>query len=318
MTFGKSIRIFLKDGSVSGMKFAEVVNHTIQAMACPRIKASELMQFPESRRPGVYFLIGNDEVTNELMVYIGEAENVFDRLQNHLTNKDFWNEVIIFISKDENLTKAHVKYLESRIIQIASNIKRYKISNSTQPQLSSLPMADRDAMEEFLQQVKLLIGIFGHKILDDLIDPSQKSRNEVKAVPNPGNPASSIIDNSPLELFLKVSTVNAKAIQTNEGIVVLAGSDATANITSSLSMGYRDLREKLIKNGQLVQDGDKYKFQEDILFSSPSAAAAIIVGYSYNGLFGWKNKDGKALKVVEEERLKMQQNNITPDSPSAF
>ena len=156
MAFGKSIRILLKDGTVTGMKFSEVVNHTIQSVSCPRLQASDLSQLSEARRPGVYFLFGKDEETNEDMAYIGEAENVFERLQNHLLNKGFWNEVVFFISKDENLTKAHVKYLESRIIQIAHKTKRCKIENFNQPQLSALPMADRDSMEEFLEQIKSL------------------------------------------------------------------------------------------------------------------------------------------------------------------
>src|SRR5262245_44807612 len=113
-TFGKSIRIYLKDGTVTGMKFGEVVNQTIQSIFCPRLRISELAGYTESKRPGVYFLLGKDDETNEPKAYIGEAENVYDRLQHHIANKEFWNEVIFFVSKDENLTKAHVKYLESR------------------------------------------------------------------------------------------------------------------------------------------------------------------------------------------------------------
>lgn len=117
MTLGKSIRIYLKDGTVSGIKQAEVVNHTIQALSCPRNKLSDLNKFfsKESNRPGVYFLLGEDE-TSKNKVYIGESENVWERLKNHDTSKDFWSEVIVFTSKDENLTKSHVKYLESKLI----------------------------------------------------------------------------------------------------------------------------------------------------------------------------------------------------------
>lgn len=304
MTFGKSIRIYLKDGNVSGLKFGEVVNYTIQAIACPRIKINELSESSEARRPGVYFLFGKDEETNEDLVYIGEAENVFDRLQSHIVQKDFWNEVVIFISKDDNLTKAHVKYLESRIIQIASSAMRYKIANSNQPQLPSLPLADRDSMEEFIIQIKMLLGIFGHKVLDPVIESFQKSiRIETKAVDIP----ESIVTNE--ELHLSVSGLYARAVQTNEGIVVLSGSDATANVTHSLSLGYRDFRQKLIDTGALVLAGDKFIFQKDVLFSSPSAAAAIIVGYSFNGAIGWKNTAGKSLKVIEQEKIKSIQGN---------
>jgi hypothetical protein len=299
MAFGKSIRIYLKDGNVSGLKFGEVVNYTIQAIACPRLKTKELSETPEARRPGVYFLFGKDEETNEDLVYIGEAENVFDRLQSHIVSKDFWNEVVIFISKDDNLTKAHVKYLESRIIQIATSAMRYKIDNSNQPQLASLPLADRDSMEEFLLQIKMLIGIFGHKVLDAIIE---NFAEPIKAIKRISEIPETFVSGD--ELHLSVSGLHATAIQTNEGIVVLAGSDATSNITQSLSFGYRDFRQKLIDTGALLMESSKYKFAKDVLFSSPSAAAAIIVGYSYNGAQGWKNSQGKSLKTIEQETIK--------------
>ena len=138
MTLGKSIRIYLKEGSVTGIKFAEVVNQTIQSLSCPRTKISELNKhFPtEINTQGVYFLIGYEEETLKPTVYVGESENVWDRLKNHDLKKDFWNEVILFTSKDDNLTKSHIKYLESRIVQIASETKRYGLKNGNTPNLN--------------------------------------------------------------------------------------------------------------------------------------------------------------------------------------
>lgn len=132
MTFGKSIRLYLKDGTVTGLKFGEIVNHTIQAISCPRRRLSELSEYPESKRPEVYFLFGIDEESGEPKVYIGEAESVYDRIQKHFSSKDFWNEVILFINKDENLTKSHVKYLESRLLDISKKIGRYALDNWNQ------------------------------------------------------------------------------------------------------------------------------------------------------------------------------------------
>ena len=313
MAFGKSIRIFLKDGTVTGMKFGEVVNHTIQSVSCPRLKANELSQLPEARRPGVYFLFGKNEETNEDMVYIGEAENVLDRLQNHLLNKNFWNEVIFFISKDENLTKAHVKYLESRCIQIAYMTKRCKIENANQPQLPALPLADRDAMEEFLLQVKMLVGIFGYKILENIIQFIPQVQNSLPKIEEKVIVSAS----SSLEFFLSVSGISATAIQTNEGIVVLSGSYAAADVKKSLRIGYRDQRQKLIDSQSLKLYGDKYKFEKEVLFSSPSAAGAIIVGSSFNGAEGWKDKNGKSLKEIEQEKIReSKQMNFDNNNPT--
>lgn len=133
MKTSKSIRIFLDTGSVTGLRHAELVNWTGQAIACPRTQVKSLANWSESRRPGVYSLFGDDPETAELSAYIGEAENVYERLQNHLANKDFWNEVIFFTSKDDNLTKAHVKYLESKLVQVASAAGRHPLMNGNQP-----------------------------------------------------------------------------------------------------------------------------------------------------------------------------------------
>jgi len=303
-TFGKSIRIYLKDGTVTGIRFGEIVNQTIHSVACPRSRVPELKNYPEANRPGIYFLFGNDENTGDNKVYIGEGENVFDRLQEHLVKKEFWNEVILFVSKDDNLTKSHVKHLESNAIRIANTTKRYNIDNGNQSQASSLPAPDRDAMEEFMGYVKLLLGIFGHKFLEDLT-PIKTS-----GISTPISFTTSTIDNqvittsSTLELKLSVTGLNANAIQTDEGIVVLQGSEASNDVKSSLANGYRDLRNKLITNGTLLLVGNKYIFQNNYLFDAPTPAAAVIVGSSISGPQTWKDSSGKTLKEIEEQKLK--------------
>ncbi len=298
--FGKSIRIHLKDGNVSGIKTAELVNHTILSFSCPRLRASEMQAFAETKRPGVYFLLGPDEETNEPKVYIGESENVFDRLQSHIANKDFWNEFIFFVSKDENLTKAHVKYLESRLIQMAFQTKRYKVDNSNQSQLSSLPPSDKDSMEEFLSHIKLLLGVLGHKFLEEITKISKES---IPVCSDDLAYKEDLDINTNRELHLSVSGLRASAIQTDEGIVVLKGSDAALECRNYLSDGYKDLRDRLIKNGDLLLSVDKYIFQNDILFNAASPAAAIVVGYNINGTQNWKSIEGKSLKEIERERV---------------
>jgi Domain of unknown function (DUF4357) len=300
--FGKSIRIYLMDGTVTGIKLAEVVNHTILSISCPRPRAAELNDIIQSKRPGIYFLFGQDEETNEPKAYIGEAENVYGRLQSHVSTKDFWNEVVLFVSKDENLTKSHVKYLESRLIQIAQSTKRYKIDNYNDSQPSALPAADRDAMEEFLTYIKLLIGVLGHKLLEE-VSTNAKKRDESVSINIPPSDNQSDAPKVPLDLSLYISGLSAKALETNEGVVVLAGSEAAKEFSNSLAYGYRELRAKLITNGVLKLTGEKYVFQRDTLFDTATPAAAIIVGYNISGPQSWKDKSGRSLKEIEKQRL---------------
>lgn len=287
MARGKSIRIFLADGNVTGIRHGEIVNWTGQAIMASRKRYPELKEWEEVAKPGVYFLFGQDEATGETMAYIGESENVYERLKNHVDKKDFWNESVIFTNKDENLTKAHAKYLESCLIKAAIEAGRYKIENGTLPPIPKLPRGDRDAMDDFFDNLRLLLGALGHKVLEPMI----------------GNTSSSDSSDSgkALNIQMKRTGLTAHAQLTDEGVVVLPGSQITSSVRGSLSEGYRKLRQYLIDNGVIDQDGDNYIFKKEHLFSSPSAAAAIICGQACNGREYWKDVNGRTLKQIEEE-----------------
>lgn len=294
MGIGRTIRIYLDDGSISGIKHAEIVNWTGQAISVPRTQIKHLSDWNESKRPGVYFLFGVDENTGGDAVYIGESENVFDRLQQHLASKDFWNEAVFFTSKDENLTKSHVKYLESRIVELAKTADRYYLLNGNKPQQSILPRGDRDAMEEFIANIKVLLGAIGHKTLEQL--STHENQNIESTCFNP--PATVEKFN---ELFLKVKGIDARAIITNEGIVVLAGSTLSETAKDSLSVGYKKYRQQLLDTGVICQTGSSLLFSKDQLFKSPSQSAAIIAGYAINGRHYWQDINGMSLKEMEEK-----------------
>lgn len=307
MALGKSIRIYLVDGGVTGIRHGEIVNWTGQAIACPRTRFPELREWAEAKRPGIYFLFGQDEETGQDSVYVGEAENVFDRLCSHISGKDFWTELVAFTSKDDNLTKAHVRYLESRLVALASSAGRYEIENSASPQLPSLPRADRDAMEEFISGIQTLLGVLGHRVLEPLIDHAPVPLAvETVAVPQreiaPGTetPSTKATTPAPSQTFqLRVSNLIATAVRTDEGLVVLANSEAAATPQGSLSGGYRALRDRLISTGVLIENGAKLNFSRDQLFRSPSQAAAVVVGYSINGRDNWKTPNGMSFSDFE-------------------
>ncbi|SDO53714.1 protein of unknown function [Paenibacillus sp. yr247] len=282
MNRGSSIRIYLADKSVTGIRHAEVVNWTGQAVACPRSKISELTKWPESSRPGVYFLFGYNDVTSRIQAYIGEAENVLVRIEEHLKLKEFWNEVVFFTSKDDNLTKSHVKFLESKIIEFCREANRYEILNGNQSSPSKLPRSDVDAMEEFLDNLTILLGVLGHKVLEKLTrTKTEFDSNNIYTI--------------------SIKGIDARAKLTNEGIVVLKGSQISQEVRTSLSNGYLELRNRLVENGIIIKDNASLKFSEDYLFSSPSSAAAIIVGYSINGKDIWKNSNKISINELEQK-----------------
>jgi hypothetical protein len=304
MPRAKSIRIYLADGSPSGIRHGEIFNWSGQALACPRARFGELKSWAEAQRPGVYFLFGVDDETGRDAVYIGEAEVVADRVNSHLTGKEFWTDVIIFTSKDDNLTKGHVRYLEARLVELAEDAGRYALKNGNSPGMPALPRADRDAMEEFIEFIRPLIGVLGHRALDTLAPRKAPMFGSDAATPLVD---SSEMSTSPAKnhsnFILRIGSMNASAIRTDEGIVVLSGSDANTNPQPSLSAGYRLRYQQLIDSSVLVPNGGKYKFAKDYLFPSPSQAAAVIVGYSVNGRDAWKTSSGRTWAEIEEAEV---------------
>ena len=293
-SYGKTIRIYLADGSPTGIKHAELVNWTGQALVCPRGRVGELLQWAESQRPGVYILLGEDESGTKSMAYIGEAENVLLRLQAHIKGKDFWDEVVFFTSKDQNLTKAHVRYLEARMVELASTAGRVTLGNSTAPQQPSLPRSDRDAMEEFLEPARVLLGALGFPILQPFV--KNVSGTAGKEIGGDG-PLSGVA----LYFDVPKRQVKAQGVATDEGFVVRAGSLGSGKVRESLSPGWSELRTELIKQGKIECTDKQIHYTVDVLFKSPSAAAAVTAGGVWNGRQGWKTSNGTTLKELEEE-----------------
>lgn len=289
MKFGKTIRIHLADGTPTGIRHAEVGNWTGQAIVCPRGRLFELRDWDECQRQGVYLLHGADPEAEQPMVYFGEAENVFDRLKTHIKdpNKEFFDRVVIVTSKDENLTKAHVKYLESRMVEIAQAVDRVRVANSNTPPRPALPRSDRDVLEEFLDQTKLLLGSLGFVALEPLLAPQQASSEPV---------ATSL---ATTELHFRVRDVSAQAMLGDNGFVVKKGSQAVAEPKSSDKQHAKKKRQQLLRDGDVVREGDLLVFKRDVRFDSPSAAACMISGTSRNGPDGWKSAEGKTLKELE-------------------
>lgn len=285
MKFGKTIKIFLIDGEPNGRMSCELSNWSGKAYKIPRIKVKECSDRIDLVSTGVYLLFGKDEEGKDL-VYIGEAESILKRITQHLNQKDFWNEAIIFISKDENLNKAHVKYLENRLHDIAINSKRYKIENFITPTLSSISESDRAEMEEFIENIKMLVNTLGHKVFEEKREYKPKQKQEV--------------------FFIKAARgADGLGEPTSDGFVVFKGSKAAFTVVNSMTSNFIKLRDKLIENQILVNKGESFEFTEDYIFSSPSTAAVIVMGRNANGLTEWKLKSGKTLKEFESnETLK--------------
>lgn len=277
----KKITIFLTDGEPNGLKTAELSNWVGKAIVIPRNKLKDVKVQQEHNKPAIYFLIGKENEEDLLpKVYIGEAEILWDRLSTHDGSKDFWQTAIAFTSKDTNLTKAHVKYLESRCVSIANNTKRCNLENGVAPSLPSLPDADKAEMEEFLDNLKLLLSALGYSILREIVS------KEITETANP---------------IFRCSGKDAEATgrMTNDGFVVYQGSTLTTNFSKAVEDVNKRLIEKLLTSGHIKNQSEKlYIFIKDYVFNSPSAASSLILGNATNGWDKWKTETGKTLHEI--------------------
>jgi hypothetical protein len=275
-----TIKLFLPLGDAKSLRTAEISNWTGKAVAAPRTELDELLAREELDKAGVYILTGSDPATNTPRAYIGEAEVIRERLKQHKT-KEFWVSAIVFVSK-ENLTKAHIRHLESRLLAEAGQIGRFTLEQN-QATGSKLPESDREDMEVFLTRIRQLLPVLGSDILAPIAQPTSKSQRGGM-------------------LFCRLKGAEARGQRTPNGFVVFRGSTAVLeDRPSAQSYPYvLTQRKELIADGTLIEKEGLFLFTKDSEFSSPSAAAAVIHGGSANGLTAWKNEDGKSLKQLDE------------------
>lgn len=275
-----TIRMFLVHGDPKRLRTAELSNWTGKAVAGPRSEFEGVLAREESAKSGVYFLTGIDPETGKPAVYVGEAENIMDRIKSHV-EKDFWNQIVFFVSKDENLTKAHIRYLEGKLIENARAAGRALVTNG-QSSGAKLPESDREEMEVFLEKMHQLLPVLGVELL----------------VPA----SSAAVGAAEKEVLLcEIKGLKARGHLIPNGLLVLKGSEAVSQERASSEKWpwVRNMRQKLREDGALIERGDHLVFTRDVEFSSPSSAAAVVHGGHANGLTAWKTSQGKTLKEIE-------------------
>jgi len=282
-----TVRIFLTKGSPTSVRTAEISNWTGKAIVGPRSQLEDILNREEAGKPGVYFLTGINPENGRDRVYIGEAEVIRNRIKGHL-DRDFWKTLVFFVSKDENLTKAHIKYLEGKLIDQTRSVGRFEVENS-QASGSHLPESDAADMDVFLFRMEQLLPILGQEFLKPVVKKEVKFKKDDL-------------------LFCEIKGLKASGRQTENGFVIFKGSEAVLKERPS-TQKYQyaaNLRTRLLFDKIVLEKEDRLVFTSDFEFSSPSAAAAVIHGGQANGLTAWKDKFGVSLKEKEEKDLEKE------------
>lgn len=279
MNFGKTIQIFLPDANPRSIKIAEITSRTIQAIFIPRSKLDFALSREEIENVGIYFLIGEPEEGSKSLLYVGEAEECKVRLKQQNKAKDFWSVALAIVSKTKYFTKTHIKYLEWYCYSCANQVGRYRIENTTMPNQPFVSESVKADLLDNFETIKILVSTLGFPIFDDLKTPDKKDI-----------------------LICKGKDAHAEGEYTEDGLLVFKGS--TCNIKESKTAGswVVGMRQRLIKDSILKQEGNIYRFQSEHIFNSPSAAAATVLARSANGWIEWKYKNGKTLNEVKRRK----------------
>ena len=290
----KNINMFLMDGEVTGKIKCTLSNWTGVIYKIPRIQLGDLKSRDEMKQSGIYFLFGRDEDKQKDVTYIGQAttrkngEGVLLRIQEHTRDihADYFNDVIILTTQNNSFGPTEISYLENKFTQLAKEAGRYIVKNSNDPNPGNVTEEKESELDEIIENTLMIIGTLGYRVF----------------VPMTKKVSQDFIDNHSTYLYLKRKTkksnkvIEATCERTTEGFVVLEGSQVEIKDSPYLPASLKEMRQNLIAS-RVIQDG---VLKEKQLFSSPSYAAAFLLGMQTNGRTDWKNQDGRTLKELEE------------------
>ncbi len=269
----KALQVLIPSGIPNGMKVIELSGWTGKCFVVPRQSLKELKDRSEANQPGLYLLFGVDEGTSEELVYIGESENFLARITSHDAAKDFWNVAVIFTG---GLNRALVKYLEFRATTLAHDVGRIRMENRVQPQENALSEFERVGAEQFFENVQFILATLNYSVFESV--------------------AESVIDTK--MYYLKAEDTDARAQVLEDGSLnVFKGSLARIRETEAFLGWSLSARRRFLEDGTFVPhaNGVSYELTRDVLFNSPSAAAATMTGRPINGWTSWKDEQGKTL-----------------------
>lgn len=286
---GKSINLFLMDGTATGRIKCTLANWTGVAYKIPRTELEQCKERDDLKQSGVYFLFGVSDQTGEAVAYIGQAgarkngEGILYRLQEHKRNpdKDYWTEAVVFTTSNNSFGPTEISYLENRFCKMALIGNRYEVKNGNDPTPGNITEEKESELEEFIDYAKIVMGTLGHKIFEPIDMASVKYAPVM------------VKDDEPI-LYLHTSKTKATGKRTSDGFVVYA--DSVVSLSPTKSCPEAIIKRRQILSKKISNDG---VLTENTLFGSPSTAAAFVTFGSANGNIMWKTADGRTLKEIE-------------------
>lgn len=278
----KTIQIFLPSGNPQGIRVAEITTRIVRVIDVPRSMVSTFCTMPEALQVGLYFLFGESEDSGAPQVYIGQSGSVGSRVSQHNQGKDFWSRALVVVSLTNSLTNTHASYLEWLSIKQATEGGRYVLENGNAGARPHTPAPLQADCHEIHETAAVLLATLGHPVFEPVIKPAGPSADR--------------------EMYYCTSSdSDGRGLYTEEGFVVLKGSNGRAEMVPSYAAGRgAKVRGRLVEQGVIKPEGERMVFQRDHLFLSPSSAAHVLMGRASNGWMDWKNAKGEPLDLLRQ------------------
>lgn len=270
MAISKKLEMIYHNGQPDGIRSIRRNLSTMTTYVIPRPLLSEAKNISGINRPGIYYLINEDDGNKIVQLYIGQTRNGIARLDDHNRSKDFWNKAIMFLAESKTFTLDMISGLEKFAIIKAQESKRYKIENNVVPKYE-IDEYDLAAVEEIYDEIQFIMATQGYKM------------NDAK-----------IISNEADILHTTRNGITAFGVYNGEKFEVLEGSQINMDKPAHLQR-YNRQRKELLSEQSIVNIDGKYTLKVTVSFDTPSGASNFVLGGSTNGWVEWKNKDGKTL-----------------------
>ena len=273
MAISKKLEIIYHNGQPGGIRSIRRHLSTMTTYVIPRTLLSDAKKLSGINRPGIYYLISENDDNKIAQIYIGQTRNGVTRLDDHNRSKDFWNKAIMFLADNKTFSLDMISGLEAYAISKAHDSKRYKVENTVNPKYE-IDEYDLPLIEEIYEEIKFIMATQGYKM-----DNTKSTLNESAIFHTTRN------------------GTDAYGIFDGEKFEVIEGSEVDMS-RKCHSATMQKQRETAITNGDISFENGKHRLMVSVSFSSPSSAAMFVLGGSTNGWIEWKNKDGKTLDEI--------------------
>ena len=272
MAISKKLETIYHNGQPDGIRSIRRNLSTMTVYVIPRPLLAEAKTISGINRPGIYYLINENDDNKIAQIYVGQTRNGILRLDDHNRSKDFWNKAIMFLADNKTFSLDMISGLEKFAIIKAQESKRYKVENTVVPKYE-IDEYDMASVEEIYDEIQFIMGTQGYKM--DNVKSSTSS-----------------------DIFHTTRNgISALGIYDGEKFQVLEGSQININKPVHLAR-YNKQRAELLASGEISQVDGKYFLNITIEFNTPSGASDFVLGGSTNGWVEWKNSEGKTLNEI--------------------